>query len=160
TVTVDVDVDASVTSGTKWTLAGMTLVNEAETGDRLVGAGTLITTTETGYSISVTVGTPTVPRPAPGQTTVLPVTVTNAGPDDAGNYPATFLLPPGTAHGDLPSGCVEGGSARVVRCELNLGAGDSVPLAIPLLVGAGTTAGTTVSGGCFDADGDGTSGGG
>ncbi|MFI5930795.1 beta strand repeat-containing protein [Actinoplanes sp. NPDC051494] len=159
TVTIAVTVGTAVTAGTAWQAAGVKLANNADVSDFVTGTGTLVTTTAAGYTVTVTVGAPSIPRPAPGQTTVLPITLSNSGPQDAAPYTATIVLPTGTTHGTLPAGCAEGSSERVVTCTLPIAADETVQLALPLVVSSTATVGTTLTGGCVDAGTTGTCGG-
>jgi hypothetical protein len=152
-VTIAVTVAGTVTAGTPWPVTGVTLVNDADSTDRITAAGRLVNTTATDADVTVTVGSPSVPKPAPGQTTILPVTIANAGPGDADDYTATIILPTGTNHGTLPAGCVEGGTARTITCTVSLAAEETAEIAIPIVVDSGASVGSTISGGCVDLDG-------
>ncbi|GAA2483433.1 beta strand repeat-containing protein [Winogradskya humida] len=158
TVTLAVTVDGSVTTGTLWSVTGVTLSNDANNTDVLTAQGTLVTTTTADYTVTVNVGTPSVPRPAPGQTTILPITLTNSGPQDADPYTATFVLPTGTTHGTLPTGCSEGSTARIVTCTLAIADGETTELDLPLIIDASATVGSKLTGGCVDGGNTGTCG--
>ncbi|MET0423991.1 MAG: hypothetical protein ABW046_08960, partial [Actinoplanes sp.] len=137
-------------SGTSWRATGVTLADPSDAADKLVSAGLLVNTTAAAYTVSVTVGAPSVTNPNQGGTTTLPLTVRNAGPDAANPYPMTVLLPAGTTHGVLPQGCAQGSSARIVVCQVTLAAGQSVGIALPVVVDGDATPDSTLSGGCVD----------
>ncbi|AGZ42174.1 hypothetical protein AFR_19510 [Actinoplanes friuliensis DSM 7358] len=157
-LSIALGVAPTVAAGTTWQATGITLVNTADVTDRITAGGKLAGTTATGAAVTVSVGTPSVRRPAPGQTTILPITVANAGPGDADPYTATIVLPARTTHGTLPSGCTEGTTDRTVKCTLSLAPGETADLSIPLVVDEDASVGSTISGGCVDTDGDGTCG--
>ncbi|AGL17970.1 Putative membrane protein [Actinoplanes sp. N902-109] len=160
TVTVEIAVTAAATvaAGATWTATDVRLFNPDTPADYKSATGTLVTTTAPDYTVTAAVGTPSIPRPAPGQTTVLPITLTNSGPQDANPYTASFVLPTGTSHGPLPTGCAEGATARIVTCTVALAAGESSEFDLPLVVDSDAAIGSTISGGCFDGSGNGTCG--
>ncbi|WP_153040635.1 hypothetical protein [Actinoplanes sp. TFC3] len=158
TVQIAVSVAATVATATTWNVTGVKLSNNANPSDFRSAGGVLVTTSAVGYTVTATAGAPSILKPAPGQTTVLPITLTNSGPLDADPYTATFVLPPGTTHGTLPDRCAEGATASIVTCTVSLAAGESTDLDLPLVIGGGATPGSTISGGCFDGDASGTCG--
>jgi hypothetical protein len=82
-----------------------------------------------------------VPSPAVGQTSVLPLTLTNSGPSDADPYTAMIVLPAGLSHGTLPDGCAEGTTVQIVECRVTLNAGDQATISLPVTVDPGTSTG-------------------
>ncbi|WP_306212160.1 beta strand repeat-containing protein [Actinoplanes sp. RD1] len=157
TITVAVTLASTVATGTKWAPAGVLLAGDTTAGT-LSSNGTLVTATAASYNVTVTVGTPTVAKPAPGQTTVLPITLTNSGPQDADPYVATIVLPTNTTVGTLPDGCAQGSTARTVVCTLAIANGETTTIELPLVVSTGASIGSTISGGCVDGGDDGTCG--
>ncbi len=157
TITVAVTLASTVTTGTKWTPTGVLLAGDTTAGT-LSSSGTLVTATAASYNVTVTVGAPTVPRPAPGQTTVLPITLSNSGPQDANPYVATIVLPTNTTAGTLPDGCVPGSGARLVVCTLGIANGETTQIDLPLVVSSSAAVGSTISGGCVDGGGNGACG--
>jgi hypothetical protein len=145
---VNVALTASETAA--WRATGITLVDPAQPADVLTASGLLVSTSASGYAVSVTLGAPSVLKPARAQSTVLPITLFNAGPEAADPYPVTVSLPNGTTHGDLPAGCAEGGTARTVTCTVSLAAGGTAKIALPLVVDADAVPDSVLTGGCLD----------
>ncbi|MET3424330.1 hypothetical protein BJ973_003542 [Actinoplanes tereljensis] len=145
-----VTVSASITTATTWTVDGLTLVPSDDETDVLSASGVLVSTTDIPYSVTVTVGAVSNKTPAPSQTTVLPITVTNAGPGVADPYPVTIMIPDGATHGTLPTGCAEGSTDRIVTCQVSLAVGGSATIKMPLVIDDGLEPGTVVTGGCVD----------
>ena len=142
-------VSPSAGAGVSWTPSEVKLVSGADENDFVTAGGLLASTSEPEWSVTVQVGPPSVPSPAAGQTTVLPITLTNEGPSDAAPYVLYFVMPTGTA-GALPDGCAATGG-RTIRCELEtIGAGESTVVEIPLEVNTGLATGTVLGGGCVD----------
>jgi uncharacterized repeat protein (TIGR01451 family) len=147
---LSVTVAPSVTAATVWRATGVTLVPAGDPADKITASGILISTTTIQYAVTVSVGAVSVAVPKPGETTVLPITVSNAGPGDADPYPLTIVIPDGTTHGTLPVGCTEGDTDRIVVCPVSLPAGDSASVKLPLVVDQGIEPGTVITGGCVD----------
>ncbi|GIF26900.1 hypothetical protein Ate02nite_96300 [Paractinoplanes tereljensis] len=145
-----VTVGSEISTDTVWRASGVTLVRADDTNDRLTASGVLVSTSATTFSVSVTVGAVSPTSPAPGQTTVLPITVKNTGPGTADPYPVTIMIPDGATHGTLPDRCVEGSTDRIVVCTESLAAGDSVLIKLPLIIDDGLASGTVITGGCVD----------
>ncbi|WP_045745776.1 beta strand repeat-containing protein [Actinoplanes rectilineatus] len=134
-----------------WQVTGVTLVEPADPADQVTVAGVLVSTDRTSTAVSVAVGAPSVATPARGETTVLPITLSNSGTGAAVAYPVTAVLPQGTTRGTLPAGCTAGSTARIVTCTVNVAAGGTTRIALPVVVGTGATPGSTLSGGCLDS---------
>ncbi|MFF5083812.1 hypothetical protein ACFY36_42750 [Actinoplanes sp. NPDC000266] len=147
---LSVTVSSAAADGAAWRATGITLVDPGDTADRLTAAGVLVSTVNTSYSIGVTVGSPSVARPAPGQTTILPITLVNSGPGNATDYTATIRIPDGTTRGTLPTGCSAGDSDRIVVCRISLNAGARKLISLPLIVDSGADDDQVLSGGCVD----------
>ncbi|MEU4244201.1 hypothetical protein [Actinoplanes sp. NPDC026619] len=147
---LSVTVDSSAGSTSVWRAAGVTLAPADDETDVLTASGILVSTSATAYTVSVTVAAVSNATPAPGETTVLPITVTNNGPGDADPYPVTIMIPDGASHGTLPSECAEGSSDRIVVCQVSLPAGDSSTIRLPLIIDEGLDPGTVINGGCVD----------
>ncbi|GAA0559914.1 hypothetical protein GCM10010172_48800 [Paractinoplanes ferrugineus] len=147
---LSVTVSPSISTAIVWRATGVTLVPAGDPADKLTSSGILISTTPIQYAVTVSTGAVSVSAPRPGETTILPLTVSNAGPGDADPYPVTIVIPDGASHGTLPAGCTEGDSARIVVCQVSLKAGDSAGISLPLVVDAGIEPGTVVTGGCVD----------
>ncbi len=149
-LTLGIDVDASAAATAAWWATGITLADPAVATDKLTASGLLVSTSKMDYAVSVTVGSPTVAAPLPGQTAALPITLTNAGPGDASPYVATIRLPENTTAGTLPNGCVAGSTAWTVVCSVTLPAGSTKQIPIPLVVSIDLKGGETLTGGCVD----------
>ncbi|MCY1139574.1 hypothetical protein OWR29_16365 [Actinoplanes sp. Pm04-4] len=149
-LSLSVDVAAGAAATAAWRATGITLSDPDDADDKLTASGLLVSTTAAAYSVAVTVGSPSVTAPAPGQTTVLPITLSNAGPGDADPYVATIRLPDGAVAGALPSGCVAGTDTRTVVCTVKLAAGASRTIQLPLVVSLDLKGGETLTGGCVD----------
>ncbi|GAA2647095.1 hypothetical protein Adu01nite_18760 [Paractinoplanes durhamensis] len=147
---LSVAVDAELTTDTAWTVKGVTLAPAGDEDDKLTASGVLVSTSASTFTVSVTVGAIDPTAPKPGQTTVLPITVTDNGPGDADPYPVTIRIPDGTTHGTLPSNCVEGSTDRIVTCTVSLKSGESVVIKLPLVIDDGLAADTVITGGCVD----------
>jgi large repetitive protein len=161
-VTVTLTVAATTgTTDASWNPADVTLAadDDADPGHALVAGGLLASTSAPDYAVTVSPGPASVPSPAVGQTSVLPLTLTNGGPSDAAPYTATIVLPSGLSHGALPDGCAEGGTARIIECQVPLNAGDQTTISLPVVVDPGTAVGTRLTA-CVDGDGDDACGGG
>lgn len=144
-----VTVDATATRSTVWRATGITLADPADAADAITASGQLVATVATGSVVSVATGAWSVTEPARTQTTVVPVTLHNAGPDKADPYRFTVVLPADTGRGRLPAGCTAGASARVVTCAVTIAAGATTKLLFPAVVDAGATPGATLTGGCL-----------
>ncbi|MEU4692727.1 hypothetical protein [Actinoplanes sp. NPDC023714] len=152
TLRLAVSVAASAPATAAWRATGITLADPDQPADVLTAAGLLAgtSTTASGYAVSVALGAPSILKPAKAQTTVLPITLHNAGPDAADPYPVTVVLPAGTTHGTLPAGCAGGSTGRTVRCTVSLRAGGTARIALPLVVDPGAEPGSVLTGGCLD----------
>nr|GID82286.1 hypothetical protein Ade03nite_12100 [Actinoplanes derwentensis] len=133
-----------------WQATGITLAAPESTDDVLTVTGQLLSGTAGSPNVTVSAGDWTPATPARGQTTTLPITLTNEGTAAADPYRMTAVLPSGLTHGTLPSGCTAGGTARIVTCETRIGAGEAVTVSLPAVVGAGVTEGGVLTGGCLD----------
>ncbi|NMO55473.1 hypothetical protein HH310_30355 [Actinoplanes sp. TBRC 11911] len=150
TLTIDVAVGSGVSAGTAWKATGIVLADADDATDRLTASGTLVTTDTPAYTVSVTIGSPSPAKPASGDTAVLPIHIVNSGPGDAKPYEMVVVVPPGTKHGTLPAGCVEGAKASIVICKVTVPAGESVNLEVPIVVDDDAKPGDQVSDGCLD----------
>ncbi|GAA0559921.1 hypothetical protein GCM10010172_48810 [Paractinoplanes ferrugineus] len=147
---LSVSVDAAVPAAATWRVNGVVLARAADPTDRVTAAGTLISTSAGTFTVSVAVGGLSVAAPTPGQTTLLPITVTDNGPGEADPYPVTIMIPDGTTPGTAPGNCVEGSTDRTVTCTVSLSAGESATIMLPLVIDTGLAAGTIITGGCVD----------
>jgi uncharacterized protein DUF11 len=156
-IPIALSVSPSAGAGVGWTPSEIRLFRSDDATDYVTGSGLIASTSDPAYNVTVQIGTPSVPSPAAGQTTVLPITLTNEGPSDASPYVMYFVIPTGTTAGTLPGGCASTGG-RTIRCQVAaIAAGDAVDLAIPLRVNTGLATGTVLGGGCVDnATGQGT----
>jgi hypothetical protein len=147
---LSVSVSSAVAATTSWQVKGVVLAQAADPADQVTAAGTLVSTVAGTFTVSVSVGALSVPSPTPGQTTLLPVTVTDNGPGAADPYPVTIMVPDGTTHGTLPSNCAEGSTDRIVTCTVSLQNGESETIKLPLVIDSGLASGTIITGGCVD----------
>ncbi|MFG1604714.1 hypothetical protein [Actinoplanes sp. NPDC049265] len=156
-IPIALSVSPSAGTGVSWSPSEIRLFRPDAETDYVTGSGMIASTSDPEYTVSVQIGTPSVPSPAAGQTTVLPVTLTNEGPSDASPYVVYFVIPTGMTTGTLPGGCAATGG-RTVRCEVaTIPAGGSADIGIPLRVNPGLATGTVLGGGCVDnATGQGT----
>ncbi|MBL7259108.1 beta strand repeat-containing protein [Paractinoplanes lichenicola] len=150
TLAIGVDVAANAAATAAWTATGITLADPKDADDKLTASGLLVSASRKSYSVSVTFGSPSNTAPLPGQTTTLPITFTNAGPDDAAEYSTTIVLPPNATAGTLPAGCVAGPAARTIVCTVTLKAGESRLIQVPVVIGSDLKGGETLTGGCID----------
>ncbi|GAA2468309.1 beta strand repeat-containing protein [Winogradskya humida] len=153
TVTLDVAVSGSASDSDKWTATSVTLTDDDSTTDQLVASGVLVTTGEATDTVTTTFGEPSVNPAAPGQKTVLPITLSNPGPNDASPHVMTLKVPTGLTPGSpLPDDCSWNEGSNVVTCTRNLAVGDEYTYKIPFVVGRTVSVGTTIDGGCLDAE--------
>ncbi|AGL15758.1 Putative membrane protein [Actinoplanes sp. N902-109] len=153
TVTLTVDVAAGTAATAKWTATNVTLTDDDQPTDQLVASGVLVTTGGDADTVTTTFGTPTVNPAAPGQKTVLPITLRNPGPNDATPHVMTLKIPAGLTVGTpLPDDCVWDEGQNVVTCTRDLVVGDEYTYRIPLVVGRTITPPTAITGGCLDAE--------
>ncbi|WP_067498612.1 hypothetical protein [Actinoplanes sp. TFC3] len=153
TVTLDVAVASGTASTAKWTATNVTLTDDDSTTDQLVASGVLVTTGGDADTVTTTFGAPTVNPAAPGQKTVLPIRLSNPGPDDATPHVLTLKVPRGLTPGSpLPGDCVWDEEANVVTCTRDLVVGDEYTYNIPFVVGRTVPVNTTIIGGCLDAE--------
>jgi uncharacterized repeat protein (TIGR01451 family) len=150
TLRTQVGVGPGVTTGAAWAASGIVLADASDATDKLTTSGVLVTTDAAAYLVSVTIGSPSVTKPASGRTTVLPIHVLNSGPGDAKPYQMVVVVPPGTKHGTLPAGCTESSKASIVICKVDVPAGESADLALPIVVDDDAKAGDQVADGCLD----------
>jgi large repetitive protein len=149
-VTLQVRADVSASGSARW----RALVEVTDGSTSLFSSGLLAGVSPAAYDVSVSQGTLS-PNPAsPGQTVTLPVTLHNDGPSNAEPYTLVVVLPGGTAHGPLPTGCTGGGNGRVVSCDVDILAGDTTVLEIPIVVGEDQLDGAVLTGGCLDNVGE------
>ncbi|WP_436530038.1 hypothetical protein [Actinoplanes sp. HUAS TT8] len=149
TLKLGVTVAASATASTVWRAAGITLADPDDAEDQITVSGQLVSTVATGSSVSVAVGAWSILEPARTQTTLLPVTLHNAGPDKADPYRFTVVLPTDTAQGRPPAGCERGATSRILTCAVTLAVGATTRLQFPAVVDAAATPGATLTGGCL-----------
>ena len=151
-VTIDVAVATTATAGASWAPTNVRLVSDRDPENLITTTGTVASTTLASGSpqVTVAIGRPSVPNPAPGQTTVLPITLTNRGTGDADPYRLVLVVPDGTTHGTLPQNCAEGSSPRIVICQVPVAAGRTANVSLPLIVNADQTPGTELTGGIGD----------
>ncbi len=139
-----VTLDVTVASATTWTAAPIVL--SASPDDRLTASATLVTAGAAASPVTVTLGDFTVLSPAPGQTTILPVRLTNPG-TAAEEYTLTLNAPGGTSPGaTLPAGC--DANDVTVTCTVTVPAGRTTILSIPFVVDRTARTGDTLTGGC------------
>ncbi|GAB2575612.1 hypothetical protein Aab01nite_14160 [Paractinoplanes abujensis] len=150
TLSIGVDVAATAAATAAWTATGITLADPKDADDKLTASGLLVSASRKSYSVGVTFGSPSNTAPLPGQTTTLPITFTNAGPDDAAEYSTTIKLPANSTAGTLPAGCAAGTDVRTIVCTVTLKAGESRLIQVPIVVGGDLNGGETLTGGCID----------
>ncbi|MFI5933595.1 hypothetical protein [Actinoplanes sp. NPDC051494] len=153
TVTLEVAVADSVADTAKWTATNITLTDDDSTTDQLITSGVLVTTGGTTDTVTTTFGTPTVNPAAPGQRTILPIKLSNPGPNAANPHVMTLKVPRGLTPGSpLPGDCVWDEASNVVTCTRTLEVGDEYSYKMPFVVGRTVAVGTAITGGCLDAE--------
>ncbi|MBM2619973.1 hypothetical protein JIG36_31115 [Actinoplanes sp. LDG1-06] len=150
TLSIGVGVASNAAATASWTATGITLADPKDADDKLTASGLIVSTSRRSYSVGVTYGSPSNTSPLPGQTTTLPITFTNAGPDDASPYTTTIQLPANTTAGTLPDGCVLGETGRTIVCTVSLPAGTSRLIQVPIVIGSDLKGGESITGGCID----------
>ncbi|MFG1606233.1 hypothetical protein [Actinoplanes sp. NPDC049265] len=146
-IELQVRADVTATASARW--RALVEVDDGSSTP-LYSSGLLASVTAAAYDVSVTLGALT-PNPAsPGQTVTLPVSLHNNGPSNAYPYNLVVVLPTGTTHGPLPSGCTGSGNGRIVTCEVDIDADADASVSIPMVVDDNQTDGSVLSGGCLD----------
>ncbi|MBU2664395.1 hypothetical protein KOI35_12900 [Actinoplanes bogorensis] len=147
-LSIGIDVASSAASTAAWWATGITLADGTDATDKLTASGLLVSTSKPAYAVSVVVGSPSLSAPLPGQTVTIPITLSNAGPGEAGPYVTTIRIPDNTTAGTLPSGCVASG--QIVTCTLTIPAGTTTQIQIPFVVSPDLKGGEELTGGCID----------
>lgn len=147
---LSISVGADAAAGASWSVGAVVLAPAGDPSDQVSRPGLLASTATMTYAMTVSVEALSDPAPSPGESTVLPVKVSNDGTAAADGYPLAVVLPDGTAHGTLPDECEQGSTDRIVKCAVSPPAGESVTVELPLAVDGDLAPGTVVTGGCVD----------
>lgn len=159
TMTLTVAVAGSVSDAATWSPTVTLSETDAPTNTK-TAQGTLVTTSADTDLTSTSFGTYTVNPAAPGQRTVLAVRLSNPGPGSAIGHLTTVRLPNGLTAASTPSDCDYDDADNVLVCTRDVDAGASTTYNLPLVVGTSVKAGTSITGGCVDAEpADGSCGG-
>ncbi|WP_306207140.1 hypothetical protein [Actinoplanes sp. RD1] len=153
---------ALTTAATDATWTARDIILTTASGATATGTGVLVRAGAPRFTLTAAATAPAADTILPGTVGVYSAVLRNTGPSAAAAAPVTVRAPFGTTFGPLTAAtgqlCARS-SDTALTCTVTLGAGASVPLALPVAVPGSAAAAEALTGGCVDLDGDAACGG-